>query len=172
MLAILATVAGGPADSVGSSRADSAAVDTAARAALPPDSIAVVLPEVRVERERVLRDAQRRAPTAFVTELATGQSNRALESLSDVLAQAAGVHIEQYGGLGAFSTVSLRGAPPGQVSVYLDGAPLTSAAHGVVNLADVPATAIDHVEIYRGFARTRHSRWRDQSRHRAGRGPE
>ena len=152
MLAILATVAGGPADSVGSSRADSAAVDTAARAALPPDSIAVVLPEVRVERERVLRDAQRRAPTAFVTELATGQSNRALESLSDVLAQAAGVHIEQYGGLGAFSTVSLRGAPPGQVSVYLDGAPLTSAAHGVVNLADVPATAIDHVEIYRGFA--------------------
>jgi len=145
------------ADSAGA-RADSAATTTrrdstaAVSPALPPDSIAVVLPEVRVSRERVLSDAQRRAPTAFVTELSAGKSNRALESVSDVLAQAAGVHIEQYGGLGAFSTVSLRGAPPGQVSVYLDGAPLTTAAHGVVNLGDLPATAIDHVEVYRGFA--------------------
>jgi iron complex outermembrane receptor protein len=134
VLAFLATVAGSPADSAAS------------------DSIALVLPEVRVDRERALRDARRRAPTAFVTDLAAGRSNRALESVSELLSQAAGVHIEQYGGLGAFSTISLRGAPPGQVSVYLDGAPLTSAAHGVVNLGDLPATAIDHVEIYRGFA--------------------
>ena len=126
--------------------------DSALAAPLPADSIAVVLPEVRVDRARVLRDARHRAPTAFVTEIAAGQSNRALESVSDVLAQAAGVHIEQYGGLGAFSTVSLRGAPPGQVSVYLDGAPLTTAAHGVVNLGDLPASAVDHVEVYRGFA--------------------
>ena len=68
----------------------------------------------------------------------TGSSGRALETMSDVLAEAAGVRVLQYGGLGAFSTVSLRGAPAGQVAVYLDGAPLTSAAHGVVNLADLP----------------------------------
>ena len=121
-------------------------------AAMLADSVAMVLPEVRVDRERLLRDARKRAPTAFVTEIAAGKSNHAFESISDVLEQAAGVHIEQYGGLGAFSTVSLRGAPPGQVSVYLDGAPLTSAAHGVVNLADLPVSAIDHAEIYRGFA--------------------
>jgi iron complex outermembrane receptor protein len=154
LVALLAVAdAAVPVDSISVATPDSAraAPDTTARAALPSDSIAVVLPEVRVDRARVLRDAERRAPTAFVTELATGRSNRALESLADVLAQAAGVHIEQYGGLGAFSTVSLRGAPPGQVSVYLDGAPLTSAAHGVVNLADIPASAIDHVEVYRGF---------------------
>ncbi|MGH7740792.1 MAG: TonB-dependent receptor [Candidatus Eiseniibacteriota bacterium] len=134
-----------PPDSGAISLLDSVAV-------VPPDSIAVVLPELRVDRARLLRDARRRAPTAFVTEIAAGISNHALESISDVLGQAAGVHIEQYGGLGAFSTVSLRGSPPGQVSVYLDGAPLTSAAHGVVNLADLPVTAIDHVEVYRGFA--------------------
>jgi iron complex outermembrane receptor protein len=116
------------------------------------DSVALVLPEVRVERERTLTGARARLPTAFVSEIAAHRSNRALESLSEVLNQAAGVHIEQYGGLGAFSTISLRGAPPGQVSVYLDGAPLTSAAHGVVNLADLPAGAIDHVEVYRGMA--------------------
>jgi iron complex outermembrane receptor protein len=119
--------------------------------AAPADTV-LVLPEVRVERERVLGEARRRLPTAFVAEVATGASGRALESLSEALAEVAGVRVEQYGGLGAFSTVSLRGAPPGQVSVFLDGVPLTSAAHGVVNLADLPATAIERIEVYRGLA--------------------
>src|SRR5262245_32389276 len=95
-------------------------------AAAPRDSVVLTLPEVRVVRERALSEAGRRRPTAFVAELAAGRSNRALESLSEVLAQAAGVRVQQYGGLGAFSTVSLRGAPAGQVSVFLDGEPLTS----------------------------------------------
>ena len=115
------------------------------------DPVVVTLPEVRIERERSLSDARRRLPTAFVTDLAAGRSNRALESISEVLVQSAGVHIQQYGGLGAFSTVSLRGAPAGQVSVFLDGEPLTSAAHGVVNLADLPVTAVERVEVYRGL---------------------
>ncbi len=109
----------------------------------------VVLPEVQVIRERAI-SAERRMPTGFVTELKLGASGRALETLSDVLAQAAGVHVQQYGGLGAFSTMSLRGAPAGQVAILLDGTPLTSAAHGVVNLADLPVTVIERIEIYRG----------------------
>lgn len=114
--------------------------------------VAIVLPEVRVESARALSEARRRLPTAFVTDLRTGSSGRALETMSDVLAEAAGVRVLQYGGLGAFSTVSLRGAPAGQVAVYLDGAPLTSAAHGVVNLADLPVAAIERVEIYRSVS--------------------
>jgi iron complex outermembrane receptor protein len=109
-------------------------------------------PEVRIERARILSDARRRVPTAFVTDLRVGASGRALETLSETLGQAAGVRIVQYGGLGAFSTVSLRGSPPGQVAIYLDGVPLTSAAHGVVSLADLPVTAVDRVEVYRGIS--------------------
>jgi len=115
------------------------------------DSV-VTLPEIRVESERVLSGARRRLPTSFAVDLKTGESLRALESLSELLGEAAGVHVDQYGGLGAFSTVSLRGAPAGQVSVYLDGAPLTSAAHGVVSLADLPVTAVERIEVYRGLA--------------------
>ncbi len=112
-----------------------------------------VLPEVRVDRERApLEGARRRQPTGFVTDLPAGARGRALESLSEVMSAAAGIHVVQYGGLGAFSTVSLRGAPAGQVAVYLDGAPITSAAHGVVNLADLPITALERVEVYRGGA--------------------
>src|SRR5207302_6624048 len=47
-------------------------------------------------------------------------------------------------------TVSLRGASPRQVSVYLDGAPLPSAAHGVVDLSDLPVGAAERIEVYRG----------------------
>jgi iron complex outermembrane receptor protein len=110
-----------------------------------------VLPGLRVERERVLSDARRRLPTAFVTDLRANASARAMESVSELLSQAVGVHVAQYGGLGSFSTVSLRGAAPGQVSIFLDGVPLTSAAHGVVSLGDLPATAIERVEVFRGL---------------------
>jgi iron complex outermembrane receptor protein len=52
--------------------------------------------------------------------------------------------------MGAFSAMSLRGAPPGHVTVLLDGVPLTSAARGVVDLGSLPATAIESIEVYRG----------------------
>ena len=91
--------------------ADSAAIPAApdsARAPAALDSV-VLLPEVRVDRDRPLSEARRRLPTAFTSELRTGSSGRAVETLSEVLNEAAGVHVDQYGGLGAFSTVSLRG---------------------------------------------------------------
>ncbi len=131
------------------SSAPGAAPDSA-RFPAPPDSV-LLLPEVRVDRERPLGEARRRLPTAFTSELKTGASGRAVETLSEVLSEAAGVHVDQYGGLGAFSTVSLRGAAAGQVTVYLDGVPLTSAAHGEVNLADLPVTAVERIEVYRGL---------------------
>ena len=110
----------------------------------------VMLPEVRVDRARATSDARRRAPTSFVTELSAGDAGRAFETLGDLLMESPGVHLQQYGGLGAFSTVSLRGAPSSQVAVYLDGAPLQSGAHPVVNLAEVPFSAVERVDVYRG----------------------
>ena len=116
--------------------------------ASPPPRV-VRLPGLEVTRSRLDR-ARERAPTAFVTDLALRPATHAVLSLTDALAAAAGVDVVQYGGLGAFSTVSLRGAPPGEVTLYLDGAPLTAAAHGVVSLSELPASAIERVEIYRG----------------------
>ncbi len=112
----------------------------------------VTLPPVEVSRERASTSARHRLPTAFVTEIRAGESGHALETLSELLGQAASVRIVQYGGLGSFSTVSLRGAPAGEVTILLDGAPLTSAAHGVVSLADLPSTALERIEVYRGLS--------------------
>src|SRR5258708_703560 len=132
-----------------SARAPAPRDSARAPAPAPRDSV-LLLPEVRVDRPRPLPDARQRLPTAFTSDLRTGSSGRAVETLSEVLNEAAGVHVDQYGGLGAFSTVSLRGTAAGQVTVYLDGVPLTSAAHGEVNLADLPITAVERIEVYRG----------------------
>lgn len=148
--------AGVPADSLASAAVTTPADSLASAAATTPaDSLpppVTTLPTVVVHGQRERMDAAHRLPTASTTDLKTGESNRAFESLSEVLSASAGVRVTQYGGLGSFSTVSLRGAPPGQVSVFLDGLPLTSAAHGVVNLADLPVTAVERVEVYRGLA--------------------
>ena len=117
----------------------------------PADTMPVLtLPEVRVERARPQSTAAARMPTGFVTDVPAGSTGHALETMPDLMSRAAGVRVQQYGGLGAFATVSLRGAAPGQLSVYLDGAPLTSAAQTLVNINDLPVTAIDRIEVYRG----------------------
>ncbi len=115
-----------------------------------PDHISpvMILPPVRVDA--ALARARRRAPTAFVTTLRADDGTRATASLADALVEAAGVRVTQYGGMGAFSAMSLRGAPPGHVTVLLDGVPLTSAARGVVDLAGLPATSVESIEVYRG----------------------
>ena len=114
----------------------------------PADSV-VVLPGVQVSRPRIA-EAHRRMPTASVTTLEAGRAGRALETLAELVGEAAGVRVQQYGGLGAFSTVSVRGAPASQVAIFLDGLPLTSASHSVVSLGDLPVTAVERVEVYRG----------------------
>src|SRR5262249_25172423 len=89
--------------------------------------------------------------TGFATVLDTSSAPAGVTTLADTLSTAPGVQVREYGGLGSFSTVSVRGFSPGQVQVYLDGVPLSRANDEVVNLSDLPLDAIDRVEIYRGI---------------------
>jgi iron complex outermembrane receptor protein len=72
--------------------------------------------------------------------------------VADVLAANVGVQVRRFGGLGAFSTVSIRGSTPNQVDVYLDHVHLNQANFGLVDLGDVPLDNVERIEIYRGFA--------------------
>jgi iron complex outermembrane receptor protein len=125
-----------------SARADSLAT-TGAR-----DTV-LMLPEVRVSDERPTR-AARRLPTAFTAEVRPGARGGAIDLLPELMSELPGIHVQQYGGLGSFSVMSVRGSSPGQVMVFLDGTPLTSAAHSVVSLADLPLSSVDHIEVYQG----------------------
>jgi len=75
-----------------------------------------------------------------------------MESVSELLSQAVGVHVAQYGAsVRSARLAARRGAGTGldlprRCAAHLGG-------HGVVSLGDLPATAIERVEIFRGWDR-------------------
>ncbi len=75
-----------------------------------------------------------------------------VEDLTAVLSQLVGVRVTQYGGLGSFATVSIRGSSSSQVRTFLDGMPIDDPYLGVTNLGDLPLGGVERVEVYRGFS--------------------
>jgi iron complex outermembrane receptor protein len=75
-----------------------------------------------------------------------------VEDLTAVLSQLVGVRVTQYGGLGSFATVSIRGSSSSQVRTYLDGMPIDDPYLGVTNLSDLPLGGVERIEVYRGFS--------------------
>lgn len=72
------------------------------------------------------------------------------ENLAEVIEKEAGVQVRQSGGLGSFSTVSLRGSSSDQVMVFLDGVLLNDASGGGVDLSNIALSDVEAIEIYRG----------------------
>ena len=56
------------------------------------------------------------------------------------------------GGLGDYTEVSLRGSYSNQVQVYIDGMLINEAIGGAVNLATIPLTNVESVEVWRSGA--------------------
>jgi len=109
------------------------------------------LPEIVVTAPPLRDDTPApRDPTAFASVIVTREAASSVQTLTEALSNTVGVQVRRFGGLGDFSTVSVRGFSPGQVQVYLDGVPLSRADNEVVNLSDLPLDAVDHVEVYRG----------------------
>lgn len=121
-------------------------------ASLADTDTLIILPAVEVNAARPENDSNLRLSPGFARAYDVSTSHGRLRMASDLLSGGVGVHVRQFGGIGAFSTVSIRGSSSGQVAVYLDGVPLNSAQYGVVNVADLPIEALDRIEVYRGGA--------------------
>lgn len=87
---------------------------------------------------------------AYATVIARESFEGRATTLPDVLAEATGVNVKRLGGLGAFSTISLRGSSADQVEVYLDGILLNAAFGGGVDLGNLPLAHVGQIEVYRG----------------------
>jgi iron complex outermembrane receptor protein len=74
-----------------------------------------------------------------------------MEGLAEVIEKEAGVQVRQSGGLGSFSTVSLRGSSSDQVMVFVDGILLNDASGGGVDLSTIALADVQSIEIYRGI---------------------
>ena len=72
-------------------------------------------------------------------------------TISDVVEKEAGVQVRQSGGLGSYSSLSLRGASSDQVMIFMDGVQLNDGAGGGVDLSTIPLSDVDSIEIYKGI---------------------
>jgi iron complex outermembrane receptor protein len=71
-------------------------------------------------------------------------------TVADALATTAGAQTRSLGGLGAFESVSVRGASPGHTAVLVDGVPLARIASVTADLGRFSMDAFGEVELYRG----------------------
>ena len=88
----------------------------------------------------------------FGETIFTEPSWRSFDSTAELLGRSAGAQIRRRGGRDDYATLSIRGAPSGQMRILMDGISLGRASDGVVNLADLPLDLVDRIEIYRGFS--------------------
>ncbi len=95
------------------------------------------------DRDRALGDAP------FVT-IVHSDDHPATTSVADALGAAAGVQSRSLGGLGAYESISVRGASPGHTSVLVDGVPLSRLAAVTTDLSRFRLDAFGEVELYRG----------------------
>jgi vitamin B12 transporter len=90
-------------------------------------------------------------PTASVTAIDTADAAPGA-TVADALRAAPGARVSSAGGLGAFTTLSLRGAGPEHTRVLLDTIPLGGVDAGAFDLGMLPSAAFERIEVYRGGA--------------------
>ncbi len=71
-------------------------------------------------------------------------------SVGEAVETETSVQVKQSGGLGSFSSMSLRGSSSNQVMIYMDGVPLNDSSGGGVDLSTIPVSQVESIEIYKG----------------------
>lgn len=95
------------------------------------------------DRERALGDAP------FVT-VVRPDDHPATASVADAIGATVGTHTRSLGGLGAYASVSVRGAGPGHTSITVDGVPLARIAAVTTDLGRFVLASFSEVALYRG----------------------
>jgi iron complex outermembrane receptor protein len=111
---------------------------------------AIVVTAQKPERKQETGDVNLEATPSFYSLITRQEFEGKVESLAEVIEKEAGVQVRQAGGLGSFSTVSLRGSTSDQVLVFLDGILLNDASGGGVDLSTISLSDVESIEIFRG----------------------
>jgi iron complex outermembrane receptor protein len=98
-------------------------------------------------------------PAGFTETIKTEDFKGRYTNLTDILEREAGVRVRKFGGLGSYSTLSIRGSNSNQVRMYIDGIPLNNSQGGEVYLSDLGFDNLEKIEIYKsglsgGFSNT------------------
>ncbi len=90
--------------------------------------------------------------SAFVSVINPKPFENQLKSLTELLSQQPGINVQQFGGLGQLSNITIRGSTSEQVTVFIDGMKLNTAQGSSVDFSTIPLDTIDRIEIIRGGA--------------------
>lgn len=99
--------------------------------------------EAARDRDRALGDAP------FVTVLHPDE-HPAAASVADAVGTAVGAQTRSLGGLGAYASISVRGAAPGHTAILFDGIPLARIAAVTTDVGRFSLDAFGQVDLYRG----------------------
>ena len=69
--------------------------------------------------------------------------------IGDILQQVPSTFVRRLGGLGSFSSVSIRGSSSRQSTMYLEGIALNPEGISAINLSELPLHAFQRIEVYR-----------------------
>lgn len=109
------------------------------------------VPEIVVEAGSLVeRETRSTQPIAVITRAQLEAINA--RDLGDAVARAPGAFVRQYGGPGGLRTLSLRGASAQGTVMLIDGVRYRSSADGAFDLSNIPAAALERVEVVRGGA--------------------
>ncbi len=97
------------------------------------------------------------ATSGNVTVIEIDGRQSASADVASVLDGVAGATVTSLGGLGDWAAVSIRGSSARQVQVFLDGVPLNPDGGEAVNLSELPLSAFERVEVWRGLAPARYA---------------
>ena len=87
---------------------------------------------------------------AFVTVVNIDDRAGETTSVAEVLARSMGVNVRSMGGMGGFSSISVRGAASGHTTVLVDGVPLSRVASVTADLGRFELESFSALELYRG----------------------
>ena len=88
--------------------------------------------------------------SGFVTVIRLGEHDGETLPLAEALSDTVGVAVRSLGGLGGFSSLSVRGAPPGQTAVLVDGVPLARLGSATFDLGRFDLASFSRVSLRRG----------------------
>ena len=104
-------------------------------------------------REAKIRQA-RDDPASYTTVILPEQFASRFRTTEELLSRTPGVSIRRFGGLGQFSTLSIRGSSSEQVLVLVDGVRLNTGEGGSVDFSTIPLDMIERIEVIRGGGTT------------------
>ncbi|MGA2549228.1 MAG: TonB-dependent receptor [Burkholderiaceae bacterium] len=119
------------------------------RAMAQADPSASTLEPVVVSASRIEQVVGDTLPSASVITREDIENSQATDVLT-LLERQAGIEVAQNGGLGAQSSIFMRGFNSNQTLVLIDGIPVNQVEDGGASLQHMMLDEVDHIEIVRG----------------------